>query len=362
MTPPLEVLTTNEPDRWMNALHAVGEYDFYHLPGYQRLTESQVGGRAILPVFRCEGYAMAFPLLIRDIAIQGIDSSGYRDAACVPGLTGPLVSDSSLPDGVRHSIMQQFHDYLRQNKLVSVYNRLHFLMGQEAFLSGYGEVHEEGIEVTVDLTAPPDVQYSRYRENHRRDLNRLRKLGFICQEAGQECLDDFLRVYYETMDIVGAAQLYYHDKGYFEYLMTELKDESRLFACKDGQTVVCAGFIASCNGHVHYLRGGTATEYRNLAPSKLMLDTVRVWGNSVGARVFHLGGGASGARDSLYRFKMGFGGQEHPCHTWRYVADPEVYDDLCRRAFALAGRTPDDSYFPEYRSPSLGLIQEAKRA
>lgn len=347
----IEVATTNEPDRWIEILKEVGVYDFYHLPTYQHLAEARVGGRAVLPVFRYGRYTMAFPLLFRDITIPGSTSKGYRDAACVPGLTGPVISSNNPPDDARHGLMQQFQNFLKQNRTVTVYSRLHFLLNQEAFLSGYGQIHEEDLEVTVDLTVPPEVQYSRYRENHRRDLKKLRNLGFVCEEAGREHLNDFLHIYYDTMYRVNARQLYYYEKSYFEYLLSEMNEATHLFVCRDGETIACAGFFAACKGHVHYLWGGTAEEYCKYSPSKLMLDQVRVWGNSIGSHVFHLGGG----NESLCNFKMGFGGREHVCSTWRYIADREVYDDLCRQAFALAGRMPEDTYFPEYRSPSLGL-------
>ena len=351
----VEIGFTSNPAHWMRILDEIGAYDFYHLPAYQRLSERRLGGQAVLPVFRYGGYVMAFPLLVREIAIPGIRSDGYRDAACVPGLTGPIAPHTDLPNHARDHLMAQFHEYLAENRVVSVYSRLHFLMGQEAFLAGYGERVEEGLEITVDLTLRPEEQFARYRLNHRRDVNKLRSKGFVCKEVGPEYLDEFLGIYYETMDYVQAKPLFYHERAYFEYLLNEMSDASRLFACMDGETLASIGVFTHCKGAVRYLYGGTAAEYRRLSPSKLVLDQVRIWGNSIGAHTFHLGGG----NDSLCTFKMGFGGREHVYSTWRYVADQEAYHDLCARAFALAGRRPNDGYFPEYRSPSLNLGQEA---
>lgn len=350
-----EVGLTTDPDRWMQILDEIGTYDFYHLPAYQRLSERRLGGQAVLPVFRYGEYVMAFPLLVREIAIPGIRSDGYRDAACVPGLTGPIVSHTGLPHHARDHLMAQFHEYLVENRVVSVYSRLHFLMGQEGFLEGFGKRVEEGLEITVDLTLPPEEQFSRYRRDHRRNVNNLRSRGFVCTEVGPEYLEEFMRIYYDTMDKVGASEIFYYEKRYFEYLMNEMCDITHLFICRDGDTVASAAIFIEFEGIIHYFLSGTAAEYRRLSPSKLVLDQVRIWGNSIGAHTFHLGGG----NDSLCTFKMGFGGREHVYSTWRYVADREAYHDLCGRAFALAGRRPDDGYFPEYRSPSLNLGQEA---
>jgi len=342
----------------MNILEEVGEHDFYHLPAYQRLNESRLNGTAVLPAFRSQGCAMAFPLLIRDIAIPGLMNGGYRDAACVPGYTGPVIS-ANMTESAREGLIRQFHEFLRDNGLVSVYSRLHFLLGQEEFLSGHGETVDEGFEVTVDLTPPLEVQYSRYRRNQRRDLKKLSGRGVVFEEAGPEYLNAFMDLYYATMDRVGATSIYYNDKSYFEDLLQMGRKSVRLFVCRDRDTIVCALLVLLCNGHVHAYRVGILEEYRNLGISKLLYDELRIWATNAGAEVFHFGGGAVGGRDSLYNFKMGFGGREHVWRTWRFVADREADDDLCRRACALAGRMTDDDYFPEYRSPSLGLDQGA---
>ena len=294
---------------------------------------------------------MAFPLLIRDITIPGVRSDGYRDAACVPGLTGPVVSQGEFPEDVRHGLMHQFQDFLEENRIVSVYSRLHFLMGQEDLLSGYGELREEGMEVTVDLTVPPEEHLARYRRGHRSDLKSLWNMELTFEEVGPEYLDEFVRLYYPTMNRVGASERYYVEKSYFEYLLTEMRDFTRLFVAKHNDTVVAAELDQVCNGHIRGYLYGDMEEYRRLGVSKLMYHSVIVWGHSTGFRVFHLGGGSP----SLCNCKMGFNGRKHVYSTWRHIADSAVYEDLCRQVYVLSGRKPNDAYFPEYRSPSLGL-------
>lgn len=347
----VEAVTASQPDRWMEILEEIGVYDFYHLPAYHRLAEIRGGGQAIMPVFRNGGHSMAFPLLVRDITFPGVASEGYHDAACVPGLTGPLVSNSELTEDIRHGLMQQFQDYLQQNRILSVYSRLHFMLDQEAFLTGYGEIHGEGVEVTVDLTVPPEERFRIYREVNRTDIRRLRNMGFTFEETGPECLEEFMGLYYATMDRVGANQRYYFERSYFEYLVNELGDSVKFFVCKHGEVTACAVLNLVCNGHIHCYLYGDAIEYHKSNLSKLLYDETINWGHRAGYQVLHLGGG----KESLIHFKMGFGSSKHLSSTWRYVTDRAVYDDHCRSAFELAGKTPEDAYFPEYRSPSLNL-------
>src|SRR6202042_568419 len=53
------------------------------------------------------------------------------------------------------------------------------------------------------------------------------------------------------------------------------------------------------DGDVLYHLGGARVEFRPLIKKKLIFDTVRLWANEIGARVFHLGGGV-GAREVFF--------------------------------------------------------------
>jgi hypothetical protein len=352
----LEVVKTDNPERWREVLEEIGSYDYYHLPEFHRLWEKRDGTEAAMPVFRMKGYTMAFPLMLRDIDIPPFiqASEGYRDATSAPGLVGPLLSDWRLPEDVRLGLMRQLTEFLRENRIISVYGRLNFFFNQMELLRGFGRTREMGYEVSVDLTKPLERQFSDYTKGHRQSIAKLKKLDYTVTEAGMDCLDRFLEIYYSTMDRVGAAPVFYYDRPYFEYLLTEIPD-MHMFSVNDGDTVTSMGMFCVCNGVIHYLYAGTISEYCSLSPSKLMLDWVREWGNGIGAHTLHLGGSSYDRDDPLLWFKMGFGGREHVYSVWRYVADQDAYDDLCRRVNPGMDKPLDDSYFPEYRNPNLLL-------
>lgn len=352
-----EIVTSQQPDRWNAILSEIGSYTYYHLPAFHRQAEIRSGATVIMPVFREGKYVMAFPMMIRSIDMpEGIDAAnGYIDASSAPGLIGPLVSAPTVPEDIRHSLMQQMHQFFEDHHILSVYGRLNSFLSQNDFLRGYGEIQESGIEVSLDTTRPRDEQYSSYISNHRRQIQKLKKQGFVCVQGGIEYLDDFLGIYYNTMDRVGATQVYYYEKSYFEFLLNEMPDIMRFIVCKDADTIAAIGLFVECNGIVHYLYGGTAPGYLPISPSKLMLDSAREWANDIGAHTFHLGG-STDPRGPLYQFKMGFGGREHIYSTWRYTVNQPVYDNLCRQAAEYAGIEPGDSYFPAYRDPNLQLM------
>lgn len=350
----LEVLTTESSALWDEVLREVDYFDFYHLSAFHRLMEASGIGKAVMPVFRDKGCVIAFPLLVRDVTIPGVvdAGNGVKDAVSVPGFSGPVASTDAPPTAKAHFI-EGLHAYLRQTGVVSVYARLHPVAYPPGLLDGYGEMVEIGASVSLDLSIPEDAQFAGYRKDHRKEIRRLQRQGFVCEKVGPEYLGDFMRLYYQTMDRVEAGPEFYFDKGYLEFLMREMPGVMHLFICRKDGDIASVEMCGVCNGMLEAYLSGTASEYVRDAPSKLLCDAIREWGNSIGARVFHLGGGVGAQRDSLFDFKMGFGGREHVYSTWRHVVDTDAYDELCRRVSQCSGIEPDDSYFPRYRHPAL---------
>lgn len=342
-----EVLTTGESGRWNEVLEEIGRYDFYHLPSYSELAEKCGEGTAVMPVFRDGDHVAAFPMLVRDI-----DGTDCRDVTSVYGYAGPVVT-RNMPEETRRAFLDSLQDHFKSNRIITAFARLHTLLDQPAVLAGFGEVLDIGFTVSIDLTQPRETQRAAYRKSHRYEIERLRKNGFTCEEVGADHLGDFVRIYHETMDKIGADSYYYFDTEYFEHLIHKMPGVTHVWVCRDGDKIACAALFMLCGGIIQYHLSGTATEYLKLAPNKLMLDAVREWGTEIGAHTLHLGGGVGSKRDSLFKFKQGFSEREHVYSIWRHVCDPELYQELCREACTKAGVEPEGSYFPLYRDPAL---------
>ena len=350
----LEVLNTGDTGRWNEVLDETGVYDFYHLPAFHHLAEIHGEGAAVMPVFREKGYVVAMPVLIRDILIPSVADvgDGLKDATSVCGFVGPSASPL-IPDDVKAHFQETIHDYLDQSKIVTVYNRLNPLTTPQSLLEGFGEISQVGVTISIDLSVTSEERFSRYRKDHRKDIRRLKREGFACEKVGMECLDDFLCIYRDTMDRVQASSDYYYDKSYFEYLLSEMTDTVHLFICRVDGEVASAYMVTDSGGIIGGYLSGTSDKYTSLGLSKLLYDEICDWGSERDASVFHVGGGVGAQRDSLYDFKMGFGGREHIYSTWRHVVNPKMYDELCRESIKSVGITPKEPYFPIYRHPTL---------
>ncbi len=351
----IEILTTHDAERWSETLERIGAYDFYHLPQIHRLAEIEREGEAVMPVYREGGHIIAFPMLLR--RIEGFPAfEGLMDVSSIYGYAGPLATPG-LPAEVRDRFIAALDEFFRASRIVTAFSRLHPMIGQTAMLTGYGEISEVGTTISIDLTKSPEEQVAGYRKSHRYEIGRLRNQGFTCRQAGPEALSDFIDIYHESMREVGADPYYFFERSYFEYLMRELRGVMTLFVCEFEGRPACAAMFAKCASIVQYHLAGTRSEFRKLAPMKLLLDTAREWANTTGASVMHLGGGVGAKQDSLYAFKRGFSDREHTFSVWKHVTAPELYRELSREAAAVSGMEPESPYFPYYRHPVFEQIE-----
>lgn len=360
----LDVPSGDSAEAWDAIIRCACFYDFYHLAGYHLLAFQRGEGTPFLFVVEDAGHFVALPLLLRPVeggSRRGLEQ--WFDATSVYGYAGPVTSKEDLPSSLVTKFRIELATTLRDMRVVSVFSRLHPLFPQVGVLQGLGRVKAVGTTVSINLELQPEEQWAQYRENHRRDIRRLRRLGWASRScAGQSCVDEyvdsFLETYRATMDRLNASGYYYFDRQYVRGLLSISGVEFRIFLAESSGTIGAAGIFSLCNGIVQYHLGGTKTEFLKYAPMKMLFDDVRLWASRVGATRFHLGGGVGGTEDSLFRFKAGFSTERHEFQTWRWVLDDEAYRALCRgRGIQLhsEGDPYQNDFFPLYRSPSASV-------
>lgn len=353
-------------EEWDSFVTRAHSYDFYHLADYHIIAYMRGEGMPELLLFEEDNDFIALPVLVRRVAeVERLEDSHFLDITSVYGYPGPIASRSVLPETFVIQFQKSITQYLLGKQVVTLFSRLHPLLPQAHLLQGLGDLVQVGTTISVDLTLPPEVQWGQYRENHKRDIARLRRSGWKCiafqgVQSG-EFISKFANMYKQTMQRVGASQYYYFDENYFAHLFAMRNVEVWLFvACKNGEAGA-AGIFTLCNKIVQYHLGATESKFLKEAPMKLVFDTVRVWAMRRGAYVFHLGGGVGGKEDSLWRFKAGFSKRRHAFLTWRWVLNREWYEELCskkrERDEAQGYVCADERFFPQYRAPVRARLE-----
>ncbi len=243
-----------------------------------------------------------------------------------------------------------------QARVVCAFSRLHPLINQQPWLEGLGESVDVGPTVSIDLTKPSDEHWRDYRELHRRSIKKLRRQRVVVeQDAHLRSIDDFIMMYHETMERVGAAPEYFFPRDYLASWLAYPHPLAHLFIARLEETPISAAMLTACDGIAQYYLGGTANDFTRIGPNKLVIDFLREWAIAQGAHTLHLGGGVGAQEDSLYHFKCGFSHRRHRFAVWRWIVNEDRYRRLCeerRQANQRAGlRETSTGFFPQYRAP-----------
>ncbi|MBZ5603497.1 MAG: GNAT family N-acetyltransferase [Acidobacteriia bacterium] len=358
-----EVLTTAQTAEWMQAIEPCA-HDFYHLPQYHAVAERSGEGTALLFHFLEDGYSMALPLLIRTLDdVPGIaKGAGWRDATSVYGYAGPVASHAEIPERIVRNFQERLQEHLEAMNVVTVFSRLHPIIAQQSLLKGMGEYQVLSQTVSIDLTLPVEEQRRGYRTSLKTAINKVRRMGVTCvQDRAGVHLEEWMDIYYETMRRVGAVESYFFPREYFRHLFHALGDRFCLAVCLLEGKVVCGGIFIETGEILQYHLGGTLNRALEFAPMKLLLDEMRLFANSRGLKVFHLGGGTTPHADNpLLHFKRGFSERLHDFPVWRWVLNVPVYQRLCRDRSQWCDENGLEAtsrgFFPAYRTP---VVQRA---
>ena len=341
---------------WTEALSDL-RHDVYHLPEYQLFAARwHYSGQPLLFVAQDAENRFVLPLIVRELPAK-IDPSGeLRDAISSRFFPGPLVKAGAVHDleeFARRAIDALILG-LASRGIVSAFVRVHpLLLPPLPALETYGSVMIIGDAVPIDLTLTDTEFWQQTRHNHRRDINKARRLGFeVRQDETWNSLEAFTEIYCETMTHVNAADIWRLPPIYFRDLRDALGEHVHLLVAELDGELAAGAILTEADGIVEYHLAATADRYRHLHPSKLLINEATRWAWARGNRVLNLAGSVRRG-DSLNHFKLGFSPIQRPMYAWRLVADPHIYAALVEIWESLCGAAsdPDDPMFPAYRRP-----------
>lgn len=327
---------------WSQILQKSDTYDFYHTAFYHSLDEE---GEGVMLYATNENDFIALPLIIRKI-----DRTIYSDATSVYGYCGPIASKEikEVDNDLLEFLKNEIRRYFKENNIIAAFSRLHPLIEQSDFFKDFGEVIELNKTVSIDLNLPVDIQRRTFRKSLKSELNQLRRKGYEYNIAeSKEEIDEFIDIYYETMDKVEATEYYYFSREYFYNFLNNEEFSNKLILAKN-ENVITAGAIFTITGNImQYHLAGTRSEYSRDTPMKYIIDEARLLGTELGLKDFHLGGGVGGSDDdSLFRFKSGFSKNFKQFSIWKNIFNQEVYDELVKEKGL---ENSDSGFFPLYR-------------
>jgi lipid II:glycine glycyltransferase (peptidoglycan interpeptide bridge formation enzyme) len=253
-----------------------------------------------------------------------------------------------LDDSLMTNFKCAFLNFLADGKYVSVFSRMHPFFNQQLLLEKFGGVHENGRTVVIDLSESIEDQRKKYRQSTLDSVKHAWKKGFkVREEKGAKAIALFNDIYTDTMKRVNASDYYFFSNEYFEKILNTPEYDGRLLTMYDGDTAICSTIIMFTNGIIQAHLIGTRNEYLHHSPAKFMADEISILGRSLGMRYYNLGGGLGFKEDALFKWKLGFTEHCLDYKSWRYIANPTIYQELLDKKDL--DKNADIDFFPLYR-------------
>ena len=327
--------------KWDGLVNGAPTPDVYYRPGYVRASALAEHCRPVAVVIRNGSARVLFPLLIRDLEING---KILRDAITPYGYGGLLRLSGPTHPGPRTTseVFAQLRDWVRASGLVACAIRFHPLLDQDAAW-GALETSEEWTRVfacrqTTAIELKNWDQTCRrivgMHKGRRYDLKKARsalEVRLVEGPVSGKDLNIFCALYREAMQRANADSFFLFDDKYYDLLSNELGDKSVFVTALAGDQPVASAIFLADRDFAHYHLTASNDEGRKHGAATLLITAASEWAWQRGCSLLHLGSGLKD-NDKLWAFKRGFGGKICGYSHLSLVADGEHHQVLTEQS------------------------------
>lgn len=361
----LDAAVPDQRARWLALWQAWPHRDVVAHPGYVQLF-ARPDDRAVCACQIHRHGAILFPLIVRPLRLEswaGEDNDAC-DLVSPYGYGGPFGWGSYSAE----AFWEKFDRWAQAAHAVSLFTRLSLFTKQ--LVPFYGDTLVKGPAVVVPLDQPADRLLSSYDKAARKNVRQAEHAGVTLEvDPGCRRLNEFLGIYYSTMDRRGAHPSYYFPRIFFESLITQLSGRAVLFHALHGERLLSTELILVSEHYLYSFLNGTVEDGMPVRANPLLRHAVNLWGTANGKQYVVLGGGYEAAADSLFRYKQRYAPNKQVSFCiGTKILDRSLYQRLLERRIAWEHRqrrawSPTEEFFPAYRgasSPPFAATRDAR--
>lgn len=331
---------------WDATVRSFSEYDVYYLSGYVKAFQLHGDGEPHLLYYEDNDLRAIYVFMKRNTAV-----GGWYDSITPYGYGGVLFEGNTSGENLS-TFWQAYTAKMQEEGIVDNFVRYHPVLANAVPMKQIATVIDLGKTVAFDLSSP-DVIWQNIISKNRNMIRKAEKNRIEIRHGKDlELFKDFKRIYNATMEKDHAEEYYFFGDEFYESIHRDLHDNYEMFyAVMDGQ-IIAMSIMLFANKQMHYHLSGSMIEYRNLAPSNLLLYKAALWGCERGFKTFHLGGGVGSGEDNLYKFKAAFNrNSDYQFSIGKEIFDQKKYDELvAERAGRDETFDKESKFFPLYRT------------
>lgn len=331
---------------WDDIVRSFSEYDVYYLSGYVKAFHIHGDGEPQLFYYEQDGLRAIYVYMKRKTTIEG-----WYDSITPYGYGGVLFEGDTSEANLK-AFWNAYVQKMKEESIVCNFVRYHPVLANAIPMKEVSEVIDLGKTVAFHLDSP-EVIWQNIVPKNRNMIRKAEKNGIEIHHAADMTLfKDFVQIYNATMDKDNAEEYYYFGDEFYKSIHEDLNGHYEMFyATYEGKTIAMS-IMLFANKQMHYHLSGSVLEYRNLAPSNLLLYKAALWGCEHGYKTLHLGGGVGSGEDNLYKFKAAFNrNSDYQFSIAKMIFDQTKYDELVNeRKNRDLNFNLESKFFPLYRS------------
>jgi len=172
----------------------------------------------------------------------------------------------------------------------------------------YGRHVQQQLNAVVRLDRAPEEHWRNYKHKVRKNVKKAISSGLkVVFDSNGEYLDEFLKVYYNTMERTGAGRSFFFAKECFELLGLTLGASGGLTYVHvfEGERMISTELLLLSPDTIYSFLGGTLASEFDKRPNDLLKHETILWGRRQGLKYYVLGGGVSPG-DGIFAYKEAF--------------------------------------------------------
>ena len=339
----LNVYELDEP-RWNEIVRSFKDHDIYYLRGYLKSLKINGDGTPLLFYYDDNQTRGINVVLKRDISDLGyfsdLERNKFFDFTTPYGYGGWVIEGNN-----KEELFYEYENWCRENCIISEFVRFHPLTENQKYSLDSYDVIPLGQVISMDCTNE-ETMWMNMSSRNRNKIKKAINTGVTVSFGGIEKLDEFIKIYEETMERDNAEDYYFFKKEYYDCLFTDLKDNLMVFSAElNGKTLsTCIVFME--NDRLSYHLAGSTRVSGNIYETNLLIYEIAKWGNKNGYKSFLLGGGVGSHEDYLYQFKRGFDDK----HSYQFYIGKKIYlKDRYEELVTKRDKIDNPGFFPAYR-------------
>ena len=323
--------------------------DIYFEPAYGKLCESIEEGTAEIFRLETDDGVISNMFLKKHVPVDLDPEQKYFDISTPYGYGGPIILELK---GDKTKLISEFDRKFSQfcfdYYIFCEFIRFHPLIWNELDFKVIINTYFQRKTVATVLKDSTDPFMEEFNRSARKSIRRVLQKDFVYEIIrAPDTLNQFINIYYDTMDRNAARSFYYFSQDYFDTLLKSFRDNILNINVFVDDICIASGLYFVYGKYLHAHLSGTKSEYLEFSPAYLLKYLTCQWSKDHNIDYIHYGGGISNdPEDSLLQFKSKFTRKGFfDFYIGKKIYNREVYAALVKKS-----KTENSYYFPQYRS------------